>query len=472
MSNPDRFIPPEVDAELTPKTRAFVHLLFDRIDELTKRVEKLEAMLAKLTPQNSSIPPSTVHPHAKPLSKKPQSSRKRGGQPGHKRHQRTLIPTDLCDTVERFMPTVCRCCNQPLHGNDSDPLRHQVSELPPTRPIVTEYQLGRLQCPRCKITTCAELPNGVPTGAYGPRLIAFAGLLMGHFRQSKRKTSQFISDLLNIPCCSSMTVKMQNIVSQSLAAPHEDLRQALAYERNVHMDETPTKQADSKAWLWVATTKKYAVFTVFSSRAATAITHLLGEDFQGIVNCDRAKMYFLLKHLQWCWSHLIRDFQAMIDSEVPDRIALGTKLSEQAQRMFRNWHGYKAKELSWEQFQASTLPIAKKVNQLLYLGGGSHDRKLRNQCLSLHAHHENLWRFMCNEGIEPTNNTAERALRGPVIYRKLSFGTQSETGSRYVERIFSVIETCRLQNRSVFEYLFEAVSARLSKQKAPSLLTP
>jgi hypothetical protein len=295
---------------------------------------------------------------------------------------------------------------------------------------------------------------------------------MAHFRQSKRKTSQFLSDLLNIPCCPATVVKLQNVVSDALAVQHNELRTALSTQRNVHMDETPTKEKGNKAWMWVATTSRLAVFAIFSSRAAAAITHLLGENFQGIVNCDRAKMYFLLKHLQWCWSHLIRDIQAMIDSGVPDRVFLGKKLSEQTQAMFRNWHRYKSKEWSWTDFQQQTLPIAKTFNELLFQGGGSHDRKLRNQCLSLHAHHENLWRFLCNEGIEPTNNAAERALRGPVIYRKLSFGTQSESGSRFVERTFSIIETCRLQQRDAFEYLVQAVQAKFSRKSAPSLLDP
>ena len=269
-----------------------------------------------------------------------------------------------------------------------------------------------------------------------------------------------------------MTVIMQEAVSQALATPHEDLRAALSNERNVHMDETPTKERNGKAWMWVAATARFAVFAIFSSRAATAINHLLGESFQGIVNCDRAKMYYRVKHLQWCWSHLIRDIQAMIDSGVPDRVFIGSKLSEQSKAMFENWHRYKNKELSWEEFQAKTLPITQKFQELLFQGGGSHDRKLRNQCLHLHAHHENLWRFLCNEGTEPTNNTAERALRGPVIYRKLSFGTQSESGSRFVERIFSVIETCRLQKRNAYEYLIEAVTAKMSGKTPPNLLDP
>lgn len=468
-----RFIPPEVDAELTPLTRAFVHSLFDRIDELTKRVEILEAKLAaKLTPQNSSLPPSTQHPHAKPLSKKPKSNRKQGGQPGHKRHSRPLVPTEQCDRVEKLAPTHCRCCKRQLSGTDPTPWRHQVLELPSIKPHITEWQLSQLPCKRCGITTRAPMPVGEPKGCYGPRLMAFSALLMVHFRQSKRKTAQFLTDFLNTPCSAASVVKMQTLVSEALTQPHEDLRTALQSEFTVHMDETPTKQKNEKAWMWVATSCRIAVFAIFSSRAATAISHLLGEGFRGIVCCDRAKMYYTLKHIQWCWAHLVRDIQAMIDSKLPDRVYIGTKLDEQAKAMFYQWHRYKSQELAWDEFQKEVIPIAKEFREILYQGGGSHDGKLRRQCLSLYAHHENLWRFLCNPGVEPTNNAAERALRGPVIYRKLSFGTQSEEGSRFVERIFSVVETCRLQKRNCYDYLVNAVTAKMAGKSAPNLLDP
>jgi transposase len=463
------FIPPGVEAELTPVTRAFVYSLLEKIGAVQSKLA--EKSIPK-TPTNSSLPPSSGHPHGKPPKSKPKSGRRRGGQPGHKRHTRPLVPTDQCDAVEKYAPTTCRCCSSPLSGVDPSPWRHQVSELPEIKPIITEYQLSRLHCRKCNVTTRAKLPEGIPRGAFGPRLTAFTGLLLAHFRQSKRKASLFLSDLLNIPCCPSMVVKMQETVSDALSTPHDDLRVALNSEAIVHMDETPTKETNCKAWMWVATTNQIAVFAIFATRAATAITHLLGENFQGIVNCDRAKMYFSLKHVQWCWSHLIRDIQAMIDSGVPDRVYIGKQLDSQAKSMFRNWHRYKTGELIWENFQIETVSIAKRFNELLYQGGGSHDRKLRNQCLSLHAHHENLWRFLCNQGVEPTNNAAERALRGPVIYRKLSFGTQSETGSRFVERMFSIIETTRLQNRNTFQYLIKAVTAKLRGETPPNILGP
>lgn len=474
-------IPAEIDAEMTPAVRAFVHALIEgfqsqirvlqaQIVDLNAKVADLESQVKKLTPQNSSVPPSSVHPHAKPLRDKPKSGKSRGGQKGHPRHQRELVPTEKCDSVIPLAPPACRCCGEALSGHDPAPIRHQIYELPPIKATITEYQQHRLKCTKCGTTTCAELPVGVPRGQSGPRLIAFTALLMGHFRQSKRMASEFLKDFLNIPCCPATTVKMQNIASSALAQPHEDLRQALASERNVFMDETPTKQANAKAWLWTAVAKQSVVFSVFSSRAATAIETLLGPHFEGVINCDRAKMYYIAKHLQWCWAHLIRDIQAMIDSKAPERVGFGNRLMVEVKEIFRLWHRYQRKEMDWLEFQRTAIALALKVNDLLFAGAGSHDSKLRNQCKSLYMHRNRLWLFISNRGLEPTNNRAERALRKAVIYRKLSFGTQSEGGSRFIERIFSIAGTCRMQNRSVYQYLIQAVEAKLAAQQSPSLL--
>jgi transposase len=468
-------IPPEIDAEMTPNVRAFVHGLIDyfqsHIAKLEARIEELESQVRRLTPQNSSLPPSSVHPHAKPAPPKPKSDRKRGGQKGHRKHMRALVPAEQCKNVLELLPIACRKCGKALTGTDSHPIRHQVCDIPPFEPEFIEYRRHRLHCPGCGVTTCAELPLGVPHGQTGPRLMAMTAMLMGHFRQSKRLASEFLRDLLNLPCCPSLTIKIQNQVSAALADVHRELKDELPNQFQLHMDETPTKQAQSKAWLWTAVARSFVVFAVFPSRAAQAITDLLGEGFQGIVNCDRAKMYYLLPYLQWCWAHLARDFQAMIDSGVPDRVELGAKLSKQMKVIFANWHRFKAGELTWDEFRFPTALEAKRFNALLYEGTGSHDSKLRNQCKSLYAHSEHLWRFLTTEGVEPTNNHAERALRPAVIYRKLSFGTQSESGSRFVERIFSVLETCRMQHRSGFEFLVEAIQTKLNNQPAPKLLT-
>jgi len=298
-------IRPEQLAALPPDFRALLEAV---IEHYERRIAALEAELAGLrkTPQNSSLPPSTQHPHAKPVKPKAKTSKKPGGQPGHAKHERPLIPTDECDEVIPLKPAECRRCGTKLAGADREPLRHQVYELPEIQPIVTEYQRHRLSCPACGETTCATLPAGVPTGQSGPKLIALVALLMACFRQSKRRTSLFVTSLLNIPCCPSLTVKQQAIATQALRPAYEELIAALPSQPQLHGDESPTKQATTKAWLWTFVAGTFTVFTLRGSRAATAIRELLGETFVGVMSCDRAKMYWQCGRLQWCWAHLQR----------------------------------------------------------------------------------------------------------------------------------------------------------------------
>jgi transposase len=462
-------VTPEQIEALPPELQTLVIAIINHYEQ---RIAKLEAELAgfKKNPRNSSLPPSTEHPHAKPPRDKKKAKKKRGGQPGHPKHERPLIPTEECSKVVPLYPEACRRCAAKLQGEDPKPLRHQVWELPVIKPEVTEYQQHRLDCPCCGETTCASLPGGVPIGQSGPRLVAFVGLLMGHFRQSKRRAAFFLQDFLGMPCCPALTVKMQNQVAAALEQPYEELKQALADEKQLNMDESPTKQGNQKAWLWTAVAAKIAVFAIFSSRKATALPKLLGDVFTGVINCDRAKMYWQAKRLQWCWAHLKRDFQALIDHQDPQVRRLGHDLMRQVRLMFDTWWRYKTEEIPWKDFQREMIPIRASINSLLLRGVFSGNARLVGMCRELSNHREWLWTFVDVQGIEPTNNAAERALRPAVIYRKLSFGTQSASGSRFVERMLTVSETCRLQSRSIFGYLTAAVEAHFRHQPAPSLL--
>ena len=318
-----------------PDAQAVVRLLMAEVAELRREVTELKRRLAEFegpkTPQNSSLPPSSQHPHAA-RPKRPKSKRKRGGQPGHRKYDRALIPTADCDETKTLKPTACRRCGTRLSGSDSAPLRHQVWELPEIRPLVTEYQRHRLICPCCSETTCAALPSGVPTGQSGPRLVAFSGLLMAYFRQSKRRTALFLEDLLDQPCCPALTVKMQNQVSEALAEPYRELEPALADQPQVFMDESPTKEGPTRAWLWTAVAPTFAVFAICLSRAATAIGQLLGDGFTGTINCDRAKMDWHVGRLQWCWAHLQRDIQALIEHPDSPCETIGTRSDEAGHR--------------------------------------------------------------------------------------------------------------------------------------------
>jgi transposase len=461
----------EIVARQPPEAQAIIRLLLAKIVELQARVEELERQAKGKTPQNSSLPPSSQHPHARPQPPKRKSKRKRGGQPGHEKHERPLIPTDECDEVHTLKPTECRRCSNHLAGSDPEPLRHQVWELPEIEAHVTEFQLHRLECDLCGETTCAELPVGVPRGQSGPRLMAFTALLMAFYRQSKRRTAEFLSTLLGQPCCPALTVKIENQVTAAVRPSYEALAAELPTQEQLNIDETGTKEANGKAWLWTFVAHAFTVFAVRATREATALTTFLGEAFHGVVTCDRAKMYWYLGCLQWCWAHLRRDFQAMIDSGDSRAKHLGCRLRRATSELFEHWADYRAGKISRAALLRRMGPVRRKVECLLLRGTHSVNKDVRGTCRELYEHRQWLWTFLSHEGVEPTNNAGERSLRHAVIWRKLSFGTQSAAGSRFVETMLTVIETCRQQRRNVFSFLTAAVEAHLAHQPAPSLLS-
>jgi transposase len=452
----------ELIARQTPEAQAIIRLLLAKIAELETRLNK--------TPQNSSLPPSTQHPHAKPVPARSKSKKRPGGQPGHAKHERPLLPTDECDEVHTLKPTECRRCGKKLAGCDAEPLRHQVWELPAIRPHVSEYQRHRLMCRDCGQTTCAQLPPGVPQGQSGPRLIAFSGLLMAYFRQSERRTALFLEALLNQPCCAALTVKMQQQVTRALRPPYDELVEQLPTQGQLGMDESPTKEGTNKAWLWTAVASVFTVFGVRLSRAATLVEEWLGEAFDGVISCDRAKMYWAHGRLQWCWAHLKRDFQALVDSGDGKAKRLGHDLMRPTRELFHHWARYRDGTLTRRGWLRLMQPIRQEIDALLLRGACSDNARLRGMCGPLYDYRDRLWTFLEVEGVEPTNNASERALRHAVIWRKLSFGTQSAAGSRFVETMLTVIETCRQQNRSVFDFVTQAVAAHFAGQPAPSLL--
>ena len=460
----------EMIARQTLEAQTIIRALLARMVKLEAELDMLRRQGQGKTPQNSSVPPSTQHPHAKPPRKKRKSKKKRGGQPGHPKHERELIPTEQCDDVQPLKPSACRRCGEKLRGCDPEPLRHQVWELPLIKPLVTEYQRHRLVCACCGETTCAELPPGVPQGQSGPRLMAFTALLMAYYRQSKRRTADFLSTLLGQPCSAALTVKIQTQVTTAARGTYEELATQLPTQDQVNADETPTKEQNGKAWLWTFVAPLFTVFTIRAARAATAVDELLTAAFHGVVTCDRAKMYWRVGRIQWCWAHLKRDFQALIDRGNPQAKRLGYDLRRMTCELFEHWSDYRKGKISRVAFVRRMAPVRRKVERLLLRGMGSGNPSLVGMCRELYEHRQWLWMFVRYEGIEPTNNAGERALRHAVICRKLSFGTQSANGSRFVETMLTVIETCRQQHRNTFEFLTTAIQNHLAGKPAPSLL--
>ena len=459
----------EVIARQPPEAQAIIRMLLARIAELDARVADLEARLNK-TPRNSSLPPSSEHPHAKPAPQTGKSGKKPGGQPGHPKHERPLIPVEQCQEIVPLKPTACRRCGTKLSGDDPEPWRHQVWELPEIKPLVTEYQRHRLACPCCGETTCGELLAGVPHSQAGPRLVALTALLMGCFKQSKRRVALFLEQVLNQPCSPGWVVKLQDQATAALRPAYEEVATKLPTEDVLRIDESPTKEDRLKSWLWTFVADSYTVFALRTTRAATVLQELLTDAFCGVVNCDRAKMYWKIGRPQWCWAHLKRDFQALIDHPDHQVKRLGRDLMRPTKELFRNWSRCRDGTITRRGFERLMQPIRREIDGLLLRGAFSGNERLVGMCDELYKHREWLWTFLEVEGVEPTNNASERALRPAVIWRKLSFGTKSASGSRFVETILTVVETCHRQSRNSFEYLTAALNAHFAGHTAPSLL--
>ncbi len=330
-------LPPELWAQIPPHVQAALWLVLDgharRIAALEAEVTELKARLGQNS-QNSSWPPSTDGPHLKRTPPREPSGRKRGGQPGHVVHQRALLPWEHVDEVIVRKPPHCRRCGGALQGAEAQPLRHQVIEVPPPVPHVTEYQLHRLACARCGITTCATLPPGVPAHGYGPRLASLVGLCTGAYRMSKRRVASFCAEVLGV----SLALGEVCAVEQTLAAALEPaVQEARAYvqRQDANVDETSWRQQQQRAWLWVVVTQWVSVFCIRPSRGAKVLGELLGAEYGGVLTSDRAKAYNgqPLRWRQGCWAPLRRDFQAMIDRGGAGE-AVGRQLLEEADVLF------------------------------------------------------------------------------------------------------------------------------------------
>lgn len=310
----------------------------------------------------------------------------------------------------------------------------------------------------------------MPASQGGPRLVALVALLMGCFRQSKRRVALFLDSVLNQPCSPGWVVKLQQQATAALTPAYEQLAQQLPTEDVLAIDESPTKEGQAKAWLWTFVAATYTVFALRTTRAATVLQEVLTDVFDGVVHCDRAKMYWQKGRLQWCWAHLKRDFQALIDH--PDRQVkrLGHDLMRCTRELFRHWSRCRDGTITRAGMLRVMRPIRRNVQGYLLRGLFSGNPELVGMCRELYDHRQWLWTYLEVEGVEPTNNASERALRHAVIWRKLSFGTKSRHGSRFVATILTVVETCRQQSRGVFDYLTTAMQAHFAHESAPSLL--
>lgn len=446
----------------------------ERIAALEQRVRDLEARLGQ-NATNSSLPPSANPPQApRPVVKAP-TGRKSGAQPGHAAHlKRRLPPGRLARTV-RFVPRRCLRCRGPLPAapgpRDPEPTWHQVAELPEMAAQVTEYQGHFRTCPGCGALNHAPVPADLKAHSVGPRLAATLAYLAGCHHVSQRGLEEIATDVFDVPLSVGTVAKLQAEVSAALAPAHAEALAAVRAAGVKHVDETGWKLAGKLCWLWVAATGTAAAFLVHARRGWDALAALLGEEVRGFVCSDRWSAYGRLSPYgrQVCWAHLKRDFQKLVDRGGP-AARLGKRLQRVARRVFEEWHLFRGGTFGRRALQNHLDGDARELERLLRAGRRCADPKAATFCANLLAVVPALWRFVVTEGVEPTNNHAERLLRRGVLWRKNAFGSHSESGCRFVERLLTAVQTLRLQQRPVLHYLFAALVAHRSGHPAPLLL--
>ena len=440
----------------------------EKIKHLEDTVEKLQDIVKRNSP-NSSQPPSQDRPEQKPVKEKPSPPRKRGGQARHRGHYRMRVAQP--DAIIIHRPGGCARCGALLLGEDPKPHRHQVTELPMVKARVVEHQVHRLTCPCCGLVNRGELPHDVATGQFGGNVTSLVGLLMGRYRLSKRQVTQLLRECFGIEMAASTVVNPQQVLSQALAGPVAELQPYVQDQPSCNVDETSWRQAGQhrRSWLWTVVTRYVTLFRIAPSRGSQVARELLGEDYTGVAGTDRYSAYSWVVGRQFCRSHLLRDFQKILERG-GDSYAIGWNLKLQAEYLLVLWSRVRDGTLSYVDFMTEFPAVQARSRYWLTAGLDATSSRTAATCRQLLDGETSLWHFVTSPGVEPTNNSAERALRHPVIWRRTSHGTQSDPGSQFVERILSVVETCRQQQRPVFDFLRQALMAYRAGQPAPSLL--
>jgi transposase len=449
--------------------------------ELLRRVEDLEALVRELRAKlntnasNSSTPPSANPLDADKPVPKPKSKRRRGGQADHPPHLKQLLPAERVSQWRHFVPEYCDSCQAPLPRqrgpNDPEPKRFQTIELPPVTVEVTEYQAHARTCPSCGTITAATVPAELRAHSVGPRLTATLSYFSGCQGLSKRNVEEIAETIFAAPLALGTVANLEREVSQALAPAHQEALEAARQAGVKFVDETSWKLWGRLCWLWAAATTSVAVFVVHAQRGAVGLAALLGEEIHGLLHSDRWHVYGQVPddRRQLCWAHLKRDFQKIVDGGGPSGF-VGRRGLRLVKEVFAAWHAFQRGQVTRQKLQTLMEPLRRRLGKTLLEGGLGTDTRVAKFCENILTVESALWSFVTHEGVEPTNNYIERLLRRAVLWRRRSFGSNSEAGCRFVERILTVVQTCRLHNKNTLEYLCNAVQNLRRGLPCPCLL--
>jgi transposase len=449
------------------------------------QLEDLKVALAQLQEQlaaarkdssTSSKPPSSdlVKPPKPPLPQG-QDKRRVGGQPGHPKHERALIPPELINGgVHDYRLETCPTCG---HGLQScitiAPRVVQQIDIDEVPLRIEEHRGQPGWCPHCQKVHYAPLPVPIERGGLvGPRLTTLIAYLKGACHASFSTIRKFLRDVVRVTISRGQLATIIAKVSQALEWPYEELLEDLPTQAWLNVDETGHKQNGDRMWTWCFRASLYTLFRIDPTRSADVLIEVLGAEFNGVLGCDYFSAYRRYHRefgvlLQFCLAHLIRDVKFLTTlPDARDR-AYGERMREALRQLFAVIH--RREQLTVADFQSQLEGARAQVMRC-----GTEDvpatKHSRNLAKRLEKHGESYFRFMTTPGVEPTNNLAEQAIRFVVLDRVVTQGTRSEVGNRWCERIWTVIATCGQQGRSVFEYLYTAVAASFHQTAAPSLL--
>lgn len=453
---------------------ALIESLQQRLADLERQVRDLQQRLGT-NASNSSLPPSANPPAAPPPVVKRPTGRKTGGQPGHPGHQRLRLPPQRLQHVIALTPRHCEACHTPLPQQpspaDPEPVWHQFVELPKVSAVVTEFQGQARTCPGCGHVTREAIPAAIRAHAFGPRLAAVLSYLSASQYVSQRGLEDICEVVFGVPLSQGSVTALQQQMGAALEPAYQEVAAAVRPAPAKNVDETGWKQAGSRRWLWTAVTATAALFVIHLRRGAAGLKALLGEAVEGLVSSDRWSAYHLIPvgRRQLCWAHLRRDFQAMVDRGDAGA-PVGKELLFLADVLFGLWYKVRdgTRSRGWLSGRVEGR-LRADVRGWLERGAGCDSAKTAAVCQEVLKLEPALWTFARREGVEPTNNAAERALRPAVLKRKRSFGCHSEEGCRFIERLFSVTQTLRLRQRPILDYLVGALVAHRHGLPAPQL---
>jgi len=450
--------------------------LEEQVAAALERIAELEQQLAaaRKNSSTSSKPPSSDIVKPKKPRGKGGKKRKRGGQPGHVRHERPEFPPEMVN--EFFCHTLGACpeCGGELRfSRQADPRVVQQAEMIETPLWITEHKMLAYWCPHCRKVHYAPMPEMVAkTGLFGPRLTTLVAFMKGVCHASFSTIRKFLRDVAGIKVSRGYLAKLIAKVTEWLTPAYEELLARLASEAFLNVDETGHKENAKKFWTWCFRAELFTLFRIKPSRGSEVLIETLGEEFNGVLGCDYFGAYRKYMRqfdvlVQFCLAHLIRDVKFLTTLSDKKQKAYGERVREALRDLFAVIH--RREKLSESGFarklQAARAEVIRVATTRVPPG-----KYAQNLAARFHKHGEAYFQFITTPGIEPTNNLAEQAIRFVVIDRRITQGTRSETGRRWCERIWTTVATCAQQGRSVFAFLLESVEAHLHGVPPPSLL--